>query len=90
MKSLTWIQEMGLETGELYSITNSHIQGGGTTKHSPSDLMQVQDIYKKSMWNKRLLLLQEWSEMYASMWWMSWGRLQQSTCKFAELKHYSG
>ena len=58
---------MGLETGELYSIANSHRQGGGATKHSPSDLMQVQAIYEKSTWNKRLLLPQEWSEMYASM-----------------------
>ena len=49
MKSLTLIQENGLETGELYAITNSHRQGGGTTKHSSSDPMQVQAIYEKSI-----------------------------------------
>ena len=44
--------------------------------------MQVQAIYKTFMWNKRLLLRQEWSEMYVSMLWMSPGRLQQLTYKF--------
>ena len=71
-------EEPNLENGELYSITNSHRQGGGATKHSSSDPMQIQAIYEKSMWNKRLLLPQEWSEMYASM---SWGRLQLSTLR---------
>ena len=65
-----------------HSTINSHKQEGGTTKHSPRDPTQVQAIYEKSIWNKHLLLRQEWSGMYASMWCMSWGRLQQSTYKF--------
>ena len=77
---------MELETGELYRITNCHRQAGSTTKHSPSNPMQVLVIYETSMWNKRLLLPQEWLEMYASMWWISWGRLQHSTHKFALTK----
>ena len=55
---------MRFKTGELYFITNSHRQGGDTIKHSPSYPMQVLANYKKSKWNKRLLLSQEWSEMY--------------------------
>ena len=50
---------MGFKTGKLNSITNSHRQGGDTTKHSPSCPMKVLANYKKSNWNKRLLLSQE-------------------------------
>ena len=49
-------------------ILSPRRQGGGAIKHFPSDPMQVQAIYEKPMWNKRLLLSQEWPEMYASMW----------------------